>query len=390
LLSVLLPTAASAQPKVDGRAASIVIDMNTGEVLYARSADQLRYPASLTKMMTLYVLFNYMKHGKIGYETELVVTPYAAARVPTKLGLKAGETIKTIDAIKGLITRSANDAAAVIAENIGGTEDNFGRIMTEQARALGMRNTVFRNASGLPDPYQVSTARDLAILSQRLIRDFPEHYHLFSTKSFIYRGVAYRNHNRLLFDYRGADGLKTGFIRASGFNLATSARRDNKHLVAVVMGGDTAANRNATMRSLLDRHWGKARPGSGPGPLIASAGAPADPTRKPGFALAGAVASIAQPAALRAQPERLAPSGGGYYVQVGAFPTQQEAQARIAQVQGQASDVLSGYNPVTTVFQKGSATFHRARFAGFTESSGRSACERLKRQSIDCIVMRAD
>jgi D-alanyl-D-alanine carboxypeptidase len=235
--------------------ASIVVDMNTGSVLHAQAADTLRQPASLTKMMTLYVLFGYMRAGKIGPSTELVVTPYAASQPPTKLGLKAGTTIAVAEAIKSLVTLSANDMAVTIAENIAGTEENFAKLMTETARRIGMKSTTFRNASGLPNDEQLSTARDMAILSVRLMQDYPEYYGVFETRIFAYKGRQYRNHNRLLFGYQGTDGIKTGYTRASGFNLATSVKRDDKHLIAVGLGGRTGAGRDAAMRALLDKQF---------------------------------------------------------------------------------------------------------------------------------------
>ena len=202
-----------------------------------------RAPASLTKMMTLYVLFSYLRSGAVTPDTEFVVTPYAASQSPTKLGLKPGATIRAADAVNALVTLSANDAAVTIAENLAGTEGNFARVMTRKAQEIGMMSTLFRNASGLPNDQQVTTARDMAILAQHLIRDFPEYYGCFQTKYFTYRGHRYRNHNRLLFGYKGTDGIKTGYTRAAGFNLTASVKRDDKHLVAVVLGGRTGSQR---------------------------------------------------------------------------------------------------------------------------------------------------
>ena len=231
-LTLLLSFGAAIAPLSEAAAgssikAAIIVDANTNSVLYADSADAQRAPASLTKIMTLYVLFAYLRAGKLTYDTDLVVTPHAAAQAPTKLGLKPGSTIKVIDAIKGLVTKSANDAAACIAENLGGTEENFARMMTQTARNLGMKNTTFYNASGLPADGQLTSARDMAILAMHIMRDYPEYYGFFETKYFTYNGQRYRNHNRLLFGYKGTDGIKTGYTRASGFNLTASvdARR---------------------------------------------------------------------------------------------------------------------------------------------------------------------
>src|SRR5689334_20924528 len=239
-------------------ASAIVVDMNSGSILYSQSADLPRYPASLTKMMTLYVLFGYLRAGKVTPTSELVVTPHAASQAPTKLGLKPGATISTTDAVNALVTQSANDAAVTIAENLAGTEENFARVMTDTARSIGMNATTFRNASGLPNEDQITTARDMATLAAHLIHDYPEYYGVFETRYFTFNGHKYRNHNKLLFGYEGCDGIKTGYTKASGFNLTASVHRGNKHLVAAVLGGKTGGQRDAAMRSLLDRHFAKA------------------------------------------------------------------------------------------------------------------------------------
>jgi D-alanyl-D-alanine carboxypeptidase len=239
-------------------AAAIVVDMNTGIILDSQAPDTPRYPASLTKMMTLYVLFGCLKDGKISLSSDLTVTPHAEIQAPTKLGLKQGMTIKVEDAIKALVTQSANDAAVTIAENLAGTEENFARYMTQTARSIGMANTTFRNASGLPDDEQVTTARDMATLATHLIHDYPEYYGVFETRYFTYSGRKYRNHNHLLFGYKGTDGIKTGYTKASGFNLTASVHRGDKHLVAVVLGGKTGSQRDAAMRALLDKNFAAA------------------------------------------------------------------------------------------------------------------------------------
>src|SRR5262245_14945680 len=212
-------------------AASIVVDMNSGTILQEQAADTPRHPASLTKMMTLYVLFGYLKAGKLTPSSDLRVTEHAASQAPTKLGLKPGATIKVNDAVKALVTQSANDAAATIAENLAGSEEAFARLMTDTARRIGMRSTIFRNASGLPNDEQITTARDMATLSAHLIHDYPEYYAVFATQSFTFNGRRYKNHNKLLVNYKGTDGIKTGYTRASGYNLAASAHRGDKHLI---------------------------------------------------------------------------------------------------------------------------------------------------------------
>jgi D-alanyl-D-alanine carboxypeptidase len=230
---------------------SIIVDGNSGSVLSSNNPDGLRHPASLTKIMTLYLLFERLEAGRMKLDTEMQVSEHASEQSPTKLGLRPGQTIKVEDAIKGLVTRSANDAAVVIAEAIGGDEDDFARMMTRKARSLGMSKTVYRNASGLPNDEQVTSARDQATLGRAIQDRFPRYYRYFSTSVFNYRGQSIRNHNHLLGKVEGIDGIKTGYTRASGFNLVSSMRRGNRHLVGVVMGGRSGGSRDAIMRSLL-------------------------------------------------------------------------------------------------------------------------------------------
>lgn len=230
---------------------SIIVDGNSGAVLTSNNPDGSRHPASLTKIMTLYLLFERLEAKKMNLDTEMEVSEHASEQAPTKLGLRPGGTIKVEDAIKGLVTRSANDAAVVIAEAIGGDEDDFAKLMTRKARALGMTRTTYRNASGLPNDEQVTTARDQATLGRAIQDRFPTYYRYFSTSVFNYRGQSIRNHNRLLGSVEGVDGIKTGYTRASGFNLVTSMRRGNRHLVGVVLGGRSGGSRDAIMRNLL-------------------------------------------------------------------------------------------------------------------------------------------
>ncbi len=238
--------------------AAMVLDANTGKVLHARHGDTPRYPASLTKMMTLYMAFDLIEKKRLSYDSRIRISAQAAAQPPSKLGLEVGSTIRAIDAIKALVTKSANDVAVAVAEHIAGSEANFARLMTEKARELGMVSTVFKNASGLPDSNQVTTARDMITLALALQDHFPQHYGLFKTRRFSYAGKTYTNHNTLLGRVEGVDGIKTGYIRAAGFNLVSSMRRDGKHVVAAVFGGKTARARNATMRALLSSGLKKA------------------------------------------------------------------------------------------------------------------------------------
>ena len=234
--------------------ASIVVDANSGAVMQASNADSPRHPASLTKIMTLYLLFERLQAGTIKLTSEMPVSPHAAAQAPSKLGLKPGETIRVETAIRAIVTKSANDVAVIVAEALGGDEINFARLMTAKARALGMKSTTYRNASGLPDDQQITTARDQAILGRAIQERFPTQYRYFATRTFEFRGKSVRNHNHLLGNVEGVDGIKTGYIHASGFNIVTSVRRGHRHIVAVVFGGRTANARDARVLSLINNN----------------------------------------------------------------------------------------------------------------------------------------
>lgn len=251
LLGTLHPAAAKVQ------FSAIAVDARTGKILFSSDIDGPRHPASLTKVMTLYVLFQDLKAGRLKLTSDLKVSSRAASMQPSKLGLKPGSTIAVEDAIKALVTRSANDVAATIGENLEGTEANFAARMTRTARAIGMSKTTFKNASGLPNPAQVTTARDFATLSLRIQRDFPEYYPYFRITSFNYGKQTIRSHNRLLGRFQGTDGIKTGYIKASGFNLTTSAKRGNKRIVGVVMGGSSGGARDKYMMAMLERAFPK-------------------------------------------------------------------------------------------------------------------------------------
>jgi D-alanyl-D-alanine carboxypeptidase len=242
------PEAAHAQD----RYAAFVIDARTNEVLHADQADEIRYPASLTKMMTLYMLFEALERGELTMDTRLTASRNASRQPPSRLGLRRGDTITVDEAIRALVVQSANDVATMVAERLGGTEARFAANMTSRARELGMTQTRFANASGLPDARHGTTARDMAILSQALWRDFPEHYHVFSTPSFSWRRGSGRNHNRLLGQVEGVDGIKTGYTRASGFNLATMAERNGRRIIVVVLGGESSVARDAQVAYLVE------------------------------------------------------------------------------------------------------------------------------------------
>ncbi|MFZ1109451.1 MAG: D-alanyl-D-alanine carboxypeptidase [Rhodomicrobium sp.] len=239
-------------------ASAMAVDVYTGRILYAKNANEPRFPASLTKVMTLYLLFDALRDGKLTMQSKLRVSEHAADQSPTKLGLSPGDTITVADAIGAIVTKSANDMAVTVAEALAGSEEEFARKMTQKARTIGMLNTTFRNASGLPNPDQKTTAQDLIVLGKNILADHPERSKVFSTKYFQYDGEIYRNHNTMLFSYEGMEGMKTGFTTASGFNLLATARRGDKRLLAVVLGGSSSGARNAAMRNILDASWGKA------------------------------------------------------------------------------------------------------------------------------------
>src|SRR6476660_6034891 len=237
---------------------SIIVDGNSGATLAATNPDASRHPASLTKIMTLYLLFERLESGKMKLDSEMGVSARASEQAPTKLGLRPGQTIRVEDAIKGLVTRSANDAAVVIAEAIAGDEDDFAALMTRKARSLGMSKTVYRNASGLPNDEQVTTARDQSTLGLAIQDRFPRYYRYFSTTTFAFRGRTINGHNHLLGSVEGVDGIKTGYTRSSGFNLVSSIHRGNRFLVGVVLGGRSGGSRDAIMRNLLAENLSKA------------------------------------------------------------------------------------------------------------------------------------
>ena len=287
-----------------------VVDAKTGRTLYDYKADVRRYPASLTKIMTLYLLFEEIEAGRMSMQTPLKVSRYAASRPPSKLGLKPGSSIRAKDAILALVTKSANDVAVVVAENVSGSVPKFAKRMTRTARALGMKRTTFRNPSGLPNKAQVTTARDMATLGRAIKQRFPKYFKLFSTRSFSYKGRRYGNHNRLLGRVRGVDGIKTGYTRASGFNLVTNVETGGRHIVAVVMGGRTGASRNKQMTKLIGKYMPKASKGRYTAPsLVANVSTPGDrslfaglkpkdvpvPDLKPGVMTQVAAASIPVP-----------------------------------------------------------------------------------------------
>lgn len=259
IVAIILTFSQMSYAQKNEKYASLVMDADTGTIISQRHADSKRYPASLTKMMTLLMVFEALDRGDLKKNDRIYISKHAASMVPSKFYLKPGQYIKVEDAIYALVTKSANDVAVGIAEKIGGTESRFGNLMTSRARSIGMKSTVFKNASGLPNSRQVTTARDMATLARYILQRYPHYYRYFSTRNFNYNGKSYRNHNRLLDSYKGMDGFKTGYINASGFNLVASARQNNRRLIGVVFGGRSSATRNSHMAEILDQGFKKAK-----------------------------------------------------------------------------------------------------------------------------------
>ncbi len=382
--------------------ADIVIDVQSGAILHQRNADTLNYPASLTKIMTLYMVFDALHTGQVRLDDKLPVSKRAARRPASRLGLKKGQTIRLDDAIAALTTKSANDVATVIAEFLGGTEENFAAMMTAQARRLGMSRTTFRNASGLPDKQQRSTARDMSILARALYADFPSYTPYFAMRKFKYRGRTYRNHNNLLGRYAGVEGIKTGYTNASGYNLVISTRHEGRHIVAVVLGGRTAKRRDRQMRRLLDRSYAaltkyafvfdnRARPKYKPDPALVMAGGgggavlvATDSTRfeRAAAAVGEAITHyVSIPSAL-AYPDL----GREWGVQVGAFTERKAADRALREAMRTLPELLAATEGrVIAVIDKDRVVF-RARRVGMTEADARQACALLAKRHVTCFV----
>ncbi len=405
--------------------AAVVIDANTGKTLFGANADAPRYPASLTKMMTLYLLFEGLKTGKFSKNTRIPVSQHAASQAPSKLGLKKGQSITVETAILALVTKSANDAAAASGEFIGGSENRFAQIMTAKARRLGMSRTTFRNASGLPNPGQLTTARDMATLGIALREHFPQYYAYFSTRSFTYGRSRIGNHNKLLGRVAGVDGIKTGYTRASGFNLVTSVNLGNRQLVAVVMGGASGRARDQHMASLIKKYTSRASNRNG-APLlarlltkkekpvqpdeaeveaieVAAAEAPAVPAEKREISIAEPVLAYAaptpakRPAALaeaETKTEKVDPittasnDPSGWVIQIAATDNEEGAYKLLSGAKSKAGKALAPATPFTQAVRKGSQTLYRARFSGFaSKEAAWNACSVLKKQKVSCYAL---
>lgn len=371
----------------EAKYASIVIEADTGRVLHAVNADTRNYPASLTKIMTLYMLFEALEQGRLRLDSALTVSPRAAGMPPSKIGVRAGRFITVEQAILALVTKSANDVAVVVAEALGGTEVKFARLMTDRARQLGMSRTTFRNASGLPNRGQLSTARDMALLGQRVMRDFPQYYGYFSNRSFSYAGRTHRNHNRLLSDYSGTDGIKTGYIRASGFNLVASVERHGNRLIGVVYGGRSAASRNAHMVSLLDKGFSRlnALVAMRPPPRPAIDG-PEETLLAQGDADPGPDAVLAPPPP-DARPALVAAPPGGWAVQVGAFSRTANARRAAEEAVRIVGADLIGARLVILPLDGRNGPLYRARLTGLEAGAAQRSCRVLVSRGRDCMAV---
>lgn len=385
--------------------AHYIYDVQSGKVLSSQNAETLNHPASLTKMMTLYLTFEALRTGRIRWDDRIVMTKNAASKIPFKLGVPAGQTITVREAVYGMAIRSANDAAAAMGDHLGGSEERFGVLMTKKARQLGMRNTVFRNASGLPDNAQVTTARDMAVLALSLIRDYPREYKIFSQRSFSFRGRTIKGHNNLMYRYPGMDGIKTGFVNASGYNLASAVVVNGRRYIGVVLGGRTARQRDNRMAELLDQ----ALPGGSlSGVAVATSGEqkrPAEgvaaftsnaPTPRPRteIILGGTTANAASVTPYATVPQA-APVQNVIQQGVPLWDIQIAAAGSQAAATGalnSALPLLADFGQIAPSVQgssSGGREVFRARLTGFVDRDAAArACSVLQTRSIDCFVVR--
>jgi len=358
------------------RYAALVVNEDTGEALFARNADERRYPASLTKIMTLYMVFAALENGALKLDQKLPVSKRAQGQPPSSLRLKAGRHISVEDAILGLVTRSANDAATVLAEALAESEFQFAIQMTEKARSLGMKRSTFRNASGLPDRRQRTTARDMVVLARALRRDFPQYYPYFSVKEFSFGGKRHGNHNSLLKNFQGTDGIKTGYIRASGFNLVASVERGNVRLIGVVFGGRSARTRDAHMRKIMTAAFTRA---SNP---VARANVEA--SSQPNASHVVVASKQKRVATAKAVGNK---NAGRWKVQVGAYYQFSAAELRAREAVKRAAKVLkTAVISVAPLSRKG-RTLYRARLMQLSKREARDTCRLLKEQQFDCLAL---
>jgi len=393
LLSVMIALsagAAHANPKYG----SIVIDASTGKTLLSENSTKLLHPASLTKMMTLYMVFDAIERGELSLDQNIRISQRATQMPPSRLGLKAGTRIRLRTLIRAAAVKSANDSAVVLAEAVAGSESNFAKRMTKKARQLGMKRTTFKNASGLTSKGHMSTPKDMAILARALWRDFPQHYALFKRAKVTYRGRTYRNTNKLLSSYDGADGIKTGYTNAAGYNLAASADKNGRRVIAVVFGGKSSKSRNAHVKDLLDRGFAAlpkrkgilmAAPAPQPDPRIGMAAN--NTISRSNLISVGLQAIASKPAnAATEAPQKIVKNAAGKWsIQIGAYQSEGQAVSGLAKALKLASAPLStSYRKVSQVNKNGKKSY-RARFTGLPESQARKACQMLQKKRQDCI-----
>ena len=382
ILVIIVATIALIAPVQSAQAkyASLILDAETGKVLHSVNADTRNYPASLTKMMTIYMVFAALERHEIMPDTKWKASARAVRQPASKLGMKKGQTLTVRDAVMLLITKSANDVATMIAENMSGTEREFALAMTATARKIGMSRTTFRNASGLPHKGQLSTARDMATLGHALLRDFPAYYHLFSTAKFKYEERTYKTHNKLLASYDGTDGIKTGYIRASGYNLVASVKRNGQRLIGVVFGGDSSKMRNRHMVKLLDKGFRILNEGGGM--AMASAASPAStPTPSSAHASASSTTVVASAG--------ITSGKYAWAIQVGAFKSKDHANRVAVEAAGIVPKIMSnGFVAVVPLTKKSGKLLYRSRIHGITKGQAYRACKVLEKRKINCMEVR--
>lgn len=367
---------------VQASVSSILIDAETGEVLSSSAADTLRYPASLTKLMTLYITFDALEKGIIKMDDQLPVSRHAANMAPSKLGLKPGEKIKVRDAVMAVVVKSANDCASVLAEGLGYSEENFAKTMTKVAHELGMKNTSFYNASGLPNKKQKTTARDMALLGAAMYHHFPQYYKLFASKKFTYKGRTIYTHNYLLKTFEGADGMKTGFTNAAGYNIVTSAARDGNRVIAVTMGHNSAKLRDKKVAALMNQGLKKL----------------AMNTKVDNANMYAAIEqplqsnSFEEPAAEVAANDNA--TGQEVYtetwgIQIGAFSNYAKARNYALNIKKEVARKDAQKTVDIEPYQKGAAIIYRSKIIGFEKNEAKNICNKLKKSNKSCIVVAA-
>ena len=333
--------------------AAIIIDFDTQETLFEVNADTLNFPASLTKMMTLYIVFDYLKRDKISWNTKMTVSKTAASKSCSCLEIKGGDKISVEDAVMALIIKSANNVAVVVSEHISGSERNFAKLMTKYAHNIGMSKTTFKNASGLPNRAQMTTARDMSTLSYKLISNFPKEYQLFKTEKFVWKGKTYKTHNRLMKSYEGADGIKTGYIRASGFQLAFSAIRNDKRLIGIYFGGDTGKQRNQSLSFLMNKSFKKLNVVS---------------TNK-----------IIKTETTKVKKQE-------YKIVVGTFKYKKNAEKQLKLIKSKYPKTTKNKDAKVALIKSNGKHLYESRFQFFSKKDARTACNRLKKYKRDCFI----